>query len=69
MSKVVAVIYISMDGVVEEPAWTGPYWNDEHAKFQQGRLFASRALLLGGRPTTACRRPGRRWRASRGRTA
>ncbi|MGS2646334.1 dihydrofolate reductase family protein [Streptosporangium sp. LJ11] len=47
MSKVVAVIYISMDGVVEEPAWTGPYWNDEHARFQSGQLHASRALLLG----------------------
>jgi dihydrofolate reductase len=49
MSKVVAVIYISMDGVVEAPAWTGPYWNDEHAKFQSGQLSASRALLLGRR--------------------
>jgi dihydrofolate reductase len=49
MSKVVAVIYISMDGVVEEPAWTGPYWCDEHAKFQSGQQFASRALLLGRR--------------------
>ena len=47
MSKVVAVIYISMDGVVENPAWTAPYWNDEHAKFQGGQLAASRALLLG----------------------
>ncbi|GAA4233519.1 dihydrofolate reductase [Streptosporangium album] len=47
MSKVVAVMYISMDGVVEAPAWTAPFWNDEHAKFQSGQLFASRALLLG----------------------
>lgn len=47
MSKVVAVIYISMDGVVEAPAWTSPYFNDEHAKFQSGQLSASRALLLG----------------------
>ncbi|NAS25763.1 dihydrofolate reductase [Herbidospora sp. NEAU-GS84] len=49
MSKVVAVIYVSMDGVVEDPAWTGPYWTDEHARFQSGQLFASRALLLGRR--------------------
>lgn len=47
MSKVVAVIYISMDGVVEEPAWTGPFWNDDHGKFQAGQLSQSRALLLG----------------------
>jgi dihydrofolate reductase len=47
MSKVVAVIYISMDGVVEQPAWTGPFWNDDHGKFQAGQLSQSRALLLG----------------------
>ncbi|MBG0827023.1 dihydrofolate reductase family protein [Planomonospora sp. ID67723] len=47
MSKVVAVIYISMDGVVEEPAWTAPFWNDDHGKFQAGQLSYSRALLLG----------------------
>ncbi|MDP9847497.1 dihydrofolate reductase family protein [Streptosporangium lutulentum] len=47
MSKVVAVIYISMDGVVEAPAWTGPFWNDDHGKFQAGQLAQSRALLLG----------------------
>lgn len=47
MSKVVVVTYITMDGVVEDPAWTGPFWNDEHAKYQNGQLRASRALLLG----------------------
>ncbi|MFC9295403.1 dihydrofolate reductase family protein [Streptomyces sp. NPDC057011] len=47
MSKVVVVMYITMDGVVEDPAWTGPFWNDEHAKYQNGQLRASRALLLG----------------------
>lgn len=47
MSKVVVVMYMSMDGVVEGPAWTGPFWNDEHAKYQHGQLLASRALLLG----------------------
>ncbi|MBC6461085.1 dihydrofolate reductase family protein [Actinomadura sp. HBU206391] len=47
MSKIVSVMYISMDGVVEEPAWTGPFWNDDHAKFQAGQLSQTRALLLG----------------------
>lgn len=47
MSKVVAVIYTSMDGVMEEPAWTAPFWTDDHSKFQGGQLAASRALLLG----------------------
>ncbi|WP_067709992.1 dihydrofolate reductase family protein [Nocardia yamanashiensis] len=49
MSKVVVVMYMSMDGVVENPAWTGPFWNDEHAKYQHGQLVESRALLLGRR--------------------
>ncbi|MEU6424907.1 dihydrofolate reductase family protein [Microbispora sp. NPDC046973] len=47
MSKIVSVVYISMDGVVEEPAWTAPYWSDDHGKFQAGQLSQSRALLLG----------------------
>ncbi|WP_018349246.1 dihydrofolate reductase family protein [Longispora albida] len=49
MSKLVAVVYISIDGVVENPAWTAPYWNDDHGKFQHGQLMLSRALLLGRR--------------------
>ena len=48
MRKVVVTEYMSLDGVMEEPAWTGPYWNDEIAKFKFDELFASDALLLGG---------------------
>ncbi|MFE2325584.1 dihydrofolate reductase family protein [Streptomyces sp. NPDC059385] len=47
VSKLVAVIYLSMDGVVEEPSWTAPFWNDDHGKFQAGQLARSRALVLG----------------------
>ncbi|WP_423835066.1 dihydrofolate reductase family protein [Streptomyces manipurensis] len=47
MSKVVVVMYVSMDGVVEGPSWTSSFWNAEHAKYQHGQLIASRALLLG----------------------
>jgi dihydrofolate reductase len=47
MSKVVLVIYVSLDGVVENPSWTVPYWNDELAAYQRDQLFASDALLLG----------------------
>lgn len=32
MRKVVAAEYLSLDGVMEEPVWTMPYWNDELAK-------------------------------------
>ncbi len=47
MRKVVAAEYLSLDGVMEEPAWTMPYWNDELAKLQGDLLDASDALLLG----------------------
>jgi dihydrofolate reductase len=47
MRKIVVSIYVSLDGVVEEPAWTAPYWNDEISKFKYDELFESDALLLG----------------------
>ncbi|MDZ4721977.1 MAG: dihydrofolate reductase family protein [Roseiflexaceae bacterium] len=47
MGKIILSVYISLDGVVENPAWTGPYWNDEIAKFKLDELFSSDALLLG----------------------
>jgi dihydrofolate reductase len=48
MSKLVATLFISLDGVVESPEkWSFPYWNDEIAKFKHDETFASDALLLG----------------------
>ncbi|MEU5051303.1 dihydrofolate reductase family protein [Streptomyces sp. NPDC021096] len=47
MSKIVALVYLSLDGVMENPAWTGPYFTEEHGAYQHERLFASDALLLG----------------------
>lgn len=47
MSKVVLSEYVSLDGVIENPAWSGPYWNDEISQFKFDELFASDALLLG----------------------
>jgi dihydrofolate reductase len=47
MRKVKLAMYVSLDGVVENPAWTGPFWSDELARLQQDYLFASDALLLG----------------------
>jgi dihydrofolate reductase len=40
-------MYISLDGVVQDPAWTRPFWSDELADLQRDYLFASDALLLG----------------------
>jgi dihydrofolate reductase len=47
MRKVILSEFVSLDGVIEDPAWTMPYWNDDIAKFKFGELFASDALLLG----------------------
>jgi dihydrofolate reductase len=47
MGKIIVATYLSVDGVMEEPAWTMPYWNDELAKFQSDVNYASDALLLG----------------------
>jgi dihydrofolate reductase len=40
-------MYVSLDGVTEEPAWTMPYWGDDIAAFKFAELFASDTLLLG----------------------
>ncbi|MGK5640187.1 dihydrofolate reductase family protein [Streptomyces sp. URMC 126] len=47
MAGIVALTYVSLDGVMENPSWTGPYFTAEHAEYARGRLFASDALLLG----------------------
>jgi dihydrofolate reductase len=47
MRKIIAAEYLSLDGVMEGPRWTMPYWNGELAQYQSELLFASDALLLG----------------------
>lgn len=47
MRKIVVTTFLSLDGIMEEPQWTFPYWSDEIAKFKYEELFASDALLLG----------------------
>jgi dihydrofolate reductase len=47
MGKVVAVEYTSLDGVFEEPAWSGPYFNEELSGWQAQNLAGADALLLG----------------------
>ncbi|GAB6513383.1 hypothetical protein bcgnr5386_16890 [Bacillus cereus] len=29
MGKIIVSMYLSLDGVMEEPAWTAPYFNEE----------------------------------------
>jgi dihydrofolate reductase len=47
MRKLVVTEFLSLDGVMENPAWTFKYWNDETAKFKGEESSASDALLLG----------------------
>lgn len=47
MRKVVVTEFLSLDGVMEAPAWTAPYWNDEIAKFKGEEQDTSDVLLLG----------------------
>jgi dihydrofolate reductase len=47
MSKVIAAEYLTLDGVMENPAWTAPYFNDELGEFQHELMYSSDALLLG----------------------
>jgi len=47
MRRVVWAQYVSVDGVVDDPSWTAPFWNDELSRMQREQLFRSDALLLG----------------------
>ena len=47
MRNLVVTAFMSLDGVVENPGWTFPYWNDETAKFKGDETSASDAMLLG----------------------
>jgi len=47
MRNLVVTEFLSLDGVMENPAWTFKYWNDEIAQFKGEESLASDALLLG----------------------
>lgn len=47
MRNIVVTEFVSLDGVMENPGWTFPYWNDEIAQFKGEESSASDALLLG----------------------
>jgi len=48
MRKVVVTMFLSLDGVMEDPQnWSFPYWTDEIGKLKSDELFASDAQLLG----------------------
>ncbi|MEV6980369.1 dihydrofolate reductase family protein [Sphaerisporangium sp. NPDC051017] len=45
--KIIAVVYASLDGVIENPEWSMPYFNEQAAQRARATLFASDTLLLG----------------------
>lgn len=47
MGRIVVPMYVTLDGVMEKPSWSEPYWNEEVANFQNTLLFACDSLLLG----------------------
>ncbi|MGV9611774.1 dihydrofolate reductase family protein [Nocardia xishanensis] len=47
MGKVVVSEFVSADGIIENPAWTFPFWNDSIANFKSREVFDADALLLG----------------------
>lgn len=47
MAKLVVSEFMSLDGVIEEPMWTFPYWSDALGEYKQKELFDSDVLLLG----------------------
>ena len=47
MRNVIVTEFLSLDGVMENPAWTFKYWNDEIARFKGEESAAGDALLLG----------------------
>jgi dihydrofolate reductase len=45
--NIVVTEFLSLDGVMGNPGWTAPYWNDEVAAFKIEETNTSDALLLG----------------------
>jgi len=45
--KIIVSEFVSLDGVMEDPAWTVPFRSDEGRQYKRDELFASDALLLG----------------------
>jgi len=45
--RVVPTYFTTLDGVVEDPQWSFPYWNDETAAFKAEETSNGQAMLLG----------------------
>jgi len=49
MGKIYSVSYVTLDGVFDNPAWSGPYFNDELSSWQDANLQEADVMLLGRR--------------------
>jgi dihydrofolate reductase len=47
VGRIVAVEYLTLDGVFEDPGWTQPYFDDTVAAYQAEAMQWADALLLG----------------------
>lgn len=47
MRKIVVTEFITLDGVIENPGWSFPYWNDAISDFKAEETNAADALLMG----------------------
>jgi len=47
MRKIVVTQFMSLDGVIEAPMWSMPYWGDDISNFKADETNAADMLLLG----------------------
>lgn len=47
MGKIIVAMYLTLDGVMESPSWTAPYWEEELSEYQDQAQREADALLLG----------------------
>jgi dihydrofolate reductase len=47
MGKIFSVAYVTLDGVFEDPSWSGPYFNEELENWQAENLRQADMQLLG----------------------
>jgi dihydrofolate reductase len=47
MRNIIVTEFLTLDGIMENPQWSFPYWNDEIAAFKGEETSADEPLLLG----------------------